>query len=317
MPVNMIDRTGANALIPVPLANQIFASVAENSAVLSLARRLPNMTAQQLRLPVMNMLPAAYFLAGDTDAKPTTKVTWENKVIVAEEVAVIVPVSENVLSDSAFDIWAAIQPFVSQAFGAVIDKAILYGTNKPTSWPTAIVPGATAAGNAIAMGTGANLYQDILGEDGVISLVEQDGYMVSGYIGAMSLRGMLRGVVGTDEHPLFAPGAGMRPPFDPYNLDGQPTIFPRNGAIDPTVSLLIGGDWTQAVYSIRQDLTYRMLTEATIKSSDGGEINLAQQDMVGLRFAMRLGWQLPNPINAINPNGTQRYPFAVLTPSAE
>jgi len=34
--------------------------------------------------------------------------------------------------------------------------------------------------------------------------------------------------------------------------------------------------------------------------------------MVALRAVMRLGWQLPNPINRINPNDATRYPFAVL-----
>ena len=38
--------------------------------------------------------------------------------------------------------------------------------------------------------------------------------------------------------------------------------------------------------------------------------NLYQQDMTALRFVMRLGWQLPNPVSALG--ATNPYPFAVL-----
>ncbi len=66
---------------------------------------------------------------------------------------------------------------------------------------------------------------------------------------------------------------------------------------------------------MRQDMTYKILDQAVISDGDGKIIyNLAQQDMVALRCVMRLGWQLPNPVTALNDNGSTRYPFAVLTP---
>jgi hypothetical protein len=36
--------------------------------------------------------------------------------------------------------------------------------------------------------------------------------------------------------------------------------------------------------------------------------------MVALRAVIRLGWQLPNPINRLQPTEASRYPFAVLKP---
>ena len=59
-----------------------------------------------------------------------------------------------------------------------------------------------------------------------------------------------------------------------------------------------------------------MLTEAVIQDGSGTIVyNLAQQDMVALRAVMRLGWQLPNPINRVNTNASTRYPFSVLAPA--
>ena len=89
---SVIDRTGAGALIPEDASREIIQGVAESSAVLRLARRLPNMTRAQQRMPVLSVLPTAYFVTGDTGLKQTSEVSWENKYLNAEEIAVIVPI---------------------------------------------------------------------------------------------------------------------------------------------------------------------------------------------------------------------------------
>jgi HK97 family phage major capsid protein len=315
MAVNLIQRTDAEALIPVEVANEIIQGVPQYSAVMQLATRLPNMTAKQKRLPVLNSLPMAYFVNGDTGRKQTTKVDWKNKFLEAEEIAVIVPIPEAVLDDPEYDIWGQIRPRIEAAFGEVFDAAVLYGTNKPSTWPDGIVTQATAKGKVVALGTGTDLYDDIMAEGGVIDLVEQSGFMVNGHVAAMSMRAKLRGLRDADGQPLFKATMqeGTR-----YQLDGEPMIFPQNGSVDPTKSLLIAGDWRQLVYAIRQDITYKILTEAVIQDPVTGEIvyNLAQQDMVALRCVMRLAWQIPNPINQLARDESTRFMFSVLKPPA-
>lgn len=305
---SIIGRTGADVLVPQPVANEIFQGITEESAVLRLARRLPNMTSKTLKLPVLNSLPYAYFVDGDTGLKQTTQVDWRGKVITAEEIAVIVPVPDAVLADSDFDIWGQIRPLVTQAFGQVIDRAMLYGVNKPASWPDGIVQEANSKSRVIVLGD--DPYDDIMAAGGVISLVETSGYNVTGYVGAVQARGILRGIKDTTGQPIFRNGmtGGTS-----YMLDGQPIMFPMNGSIDPTETLLIAGDFRQMVYAIRQDLTVTRSNEAVITDAAGKVIyNLYQQDMTALRFVMRLGWQLPNPLNNIG--GEDRYPFAILAP---
>lgn len=57
----------------------------------------------------------------------------------------------------------------------------------------------------------------------------------------------------------------------------------------------------QIVYSIREDIIYKVLTEATIQNPDGTiAYNLAQQDMVALRCVMRLGVAVLNPLTKAN-----------------
>jgi len=316
MPYNsLIDRSDAGALIPEEASRDIIKGVADVSAVLRMARRLQDMSRKQYRVPVLSVLPTAYFVApgaaDENSPKQTSEVNWENVYINAEEIAVIVPIPESVLDDVDYDIWAEVQPTMAEAFGKTIDAAVYYGTNKPAAWPSALITLASAAGNTASLAAFTDLYDAILGETGVVSLLEADGFMPTGHLASLSMRGKLRGSRDANGQPIFnrTPGAKFQ-----YDLDGAPCDFPRNGAFDAAQSLLISGDWANLVYSIRQDITYKLLTEAVVQDGAGNIVyNLAQQDMVALRAVMRLGWQLPNPANRIQPTKASRCQFSVLT----
>ena len=308
-----ISRTNAAALIPEAVSREIIQSVPETSAVMRFARRLPNMTSAQLRMPVLAGLITAGFVDGDTGLKPTSNVAWENKFINAAELACIVPIPEKVLDDTAYDVWGEVRPRIVEAMGKAFDQAVLYGTNAPADWPDGIVPEAVAAGQAVTLGANGDLYDDIMGENGVIALVEEDGFMVTGHVAALTMRAKLRGLRDLQGQPLFM--RTMQAATD-YELDGVPVEFPRNGAVDPNEALLVSGDFTQLVYAIRQDVTYKLLTESVIMDANKTIIyNLPQQDMVALRVVMRVGWQVPNPLNNVNTDAGTRYPFAVLLPA--
>lgn len=315
MPVNFIARTDADSLIPEEVSREIIQNVPQQSTVMRMARRLPNMSRNKQRMPVLSGLITAYFVDGDTGMKQTAKAQWLNKFIEASELAVIVPIPEAVLDDVDYDIWGEVQPRVIEAFGRAFDQAVLYGTNAPAAWPQNVVAAATAAGHAVTLGTGTDIFEDIMGEGGVLARVEDDGYDVTGHIAALRLKAKLRGLRDANGNPIFNRTVQA---MTPYELDGVPMDFPRNGAIDPALALLLAGDFSQMVFAIRQDVTYKLLTESVIQDPATGEIvyNLAQQDMVALRATMRVGWQLPNPVNNVNSNAATRYPFAVLLPAA-
>lgn len=303
-----IDRTGADALIPVQESNEIIQGIITQSAVLSRGRRLQNMTSRQYRMPVLDMLPIAYFVNGDTGQKKTTNQAWDKKIITAEEIAVIVPIPEAVLDDAEYDIWAEVRPRIQEAFGKKIDGAILFGAEKPSSWRDDIVKTATAAGSVVTLGS--DLYTSIMGEDGVIAKVEDSGYFVNGHMADISMRAKLRGLKDTTGQPIFR--SDMQTGTN-YTLDGAPMNFPNNGSFDKSKALMISGDFSQLVYSIRQDMTYKLFTEGVVQNTDGTiAYNLMQNDMVALRAVMRLGWEIPNPVNALKTDKSKRCPFAYL-----
>lgn len=317
---NIIDRTGAAVLIPEEVSREIMQGAIAESAVLRMGRRLPNMSSKTLAINVLDALPTAYFVNGeasgtkaDQDAfKQTTKMAWDKKKIYAEEIAVIVPVPEAVLDDADYDIWGEVKPRLVEAFGKVIDSAILFGTNKPTSWRDGLVPSATAAGNTVTATT--DVFADIMGENGLIAKVEEDGFNPNGVMGAVKLRAKLRGLREEGGAPLFKTdmqGATR------YALDGMDTYFPKNGAFDPAQALAIVGDFDQLVYAVRQDIEFKIFDSGVIQNPATKEIeyNLMQNDMVALRAVMRLGWEIANPVNAYNADVENPFPFAVYTPA--
>lgn len=296
-----IDKTNVEALIETQVANEIFEGVVRESKALSMFRRLPNMTSDKTKLRVLDSLPIAYFVDESTNngRKNLTKMAWDKKYINAAELAVIVPIKENVLNDTTIDIWSEVRPRIVEAFGKKIDNAIFNGTDKPADWRAGLIPSIVTAGAEVTEGD--NLYSDI---NDVMTKVEESGYNVTGLLGGVGLKGKFRMLTDTTGQPIKG-----------TEIDSLPKAFLDNGAWDKTKSVLVAGDFSQAVYAIRQDVTYKVLTEAVIQDPSTGDIlyNLAQDDMVALRVVMRLGWEIPNPVNALNET-TKRFPFANLKP---
>lgn len=311
---NVIDRTGATALIPEDASREIRKALPSQSAVMQLATRLPDLSRKQHRIPVMSALPTAYWVDGDTGLKQTSEVSWDNVYLNVEELAVIIPIPEAVLDDADYDVWGEVRPLIEEAFGKAFDAAVIHGTNAPAAFPDDIVTAATAAGHTVAVGSvGADLYDDIMGVGGVLAKVEEDGYMVDGHLAALAMRARLRGLRDGEGNPIFA--ASLAEGVSQYSIDGEPLLFSRNGGMNAAAALLISGAWKQLVWAVRQDITYKMLTEAAIFDNSGALVyNLPQQDMVAMRAVMRLGWAHPNPIRRENETAATRYPLAVLTP---
>ena len=298
----VIARTDVEDLIETQVANEIFEGVIKDSKALSMFRRLPNMTSDKTKLRVLDSLPVAYFVDESTNngRKNTTKMAWDKKYINAAELAVIVPIKENVLNDASIDIWAEVRPRIVEAFAKKIDNAMFFGVDKPTDWRAGLVPSVISAGAEVDE-TG-HLYSDI---NDVMTKVEESGYEVNGILGGVGLKGKFRMMTDTTGQPL-----------NTTEIGSVRREFMDNGVWNKTTSTLIAGDFSQAVYAIRQDVTYKILDQAVIQDTDGSILyNLAQDDMVALRVVMRLGWEIPNPVNALNSTAT-RFPFASLKPAS-
>lgn len=311
---NITSRTDTAALIPEEVSNEMLGKATEQSAVLQLFRQVP-VGRGQVRFPVLSALPMAYWVTGDTGLKQTTEVNWQNKFLNVEEIATIMPVPDNVLADVDANIWDTVMPLLVEAFGRVLDQAVFFGTNAPASFPTNILAAATAAGNSVNEGSSATagaIYGDI---DKVYAAVEEDGYEIDGFLAATSLKARLRTARDSQGRKLDE----SRVNGSLTTIDGLPVVYPMRGLWPVAAGAgvdgvrLFGGDWSQFVVGIRQDITMKILDQAVITDNTGAIVyNLPQQDMTAIRLTFRVGWQVANTINNDRPTEADRYPVGVL-----
>lgn len=310
---NLISRTDAGALSE-EVAASVISKATEQSAALTLFKRVP-VGKNTLRLPVLSALPVAYWVTGDTGLKQTTEVNWADKTLTIEELACIVPIPQNVLDDSDYDIWAESEPLLTEAIGRALDAAIFFGTNAPASFPTNVRAAVTAAGNEF---TEAKTAADggFMGDvDAMIALLEADGYDPTGFVAARSAKGKFRAARSTTGDQLDRDRIG-----GPLNsLDGAPVVYPMRGlwpsggGAGTNVRMFVGEFDSQFVLGVRKDITIDVSTEAVIQDNTGAIVyNLFQQDMVAARVTFRAGWQVANVINNDQATEANRYPAASL-----
>lgn len=308
MPYNSsISRTDAAAMVPEEVSSVMLKNLNNESAVLSMATRIP-VARNQTRFPILSALPVAYWVSGDTGLKQTTEAAWSNKYLDIQELAAIVPVPEAVLDDSSFDIFGSIRPLLENAIARALDAAVFFGTSAPSVFPTNIVAAATSAGNSYTRGT-SNAAAGSLSADlsNLMGLLEADGYDVTGAVATTTMKGRLRNARDTTGQKLDD--------LSPTEFYGAPVMYPMRGlwpSSSGTAELIVG-DFNNLVVGVRQDMTFKVLDQAVIQDASGNIVfNLAQQDMVALRVVFRAGWQVSNPISYDQAVEASRYPFAVL-----
>lgn len=309
--------TSKNIPIPEEYSTEIIRGIEGRSKVFELGRRLPDMRGNQYELPVMSALSVAGWVdnSGTTvqvdgvdtpeiNRKPLSKALWENKTVYAKEIAVIIPIAEAALADAedlGYDVIPTLTADVEGAFAKVIDETVFFGTNSPFTalGVASVYSGASAAGAVVTWdGNGPSLYDAI---SDAMSYVEESGFVVTAILGGPSLRGAFRKMRDQVGQLIFG-----------GEIQDLARYFNETGAWSNSSAFAIVGDFRYLVYSIRQEMRVKVLDQATLVDPSTGSAlyHLGQQDMVALRFTMRLGYQLPNPVNRVG--GEDAYPFALI-----
>lgn len=303
------EITRKNVPVTPEVSAEIIQELPHASVLLERARRV-RMAKDKYRQPVLASLPDAYWLNEQNPHKQTTDATWQDVNLVAAELAVLVPIADDLLNDSDINIWAEIKPRLVEAFGKKIDQAALFGIDKPTDWPEAIVSAAVKAGNKVARGK-KDLGVDVAE---VAKKVAQGGFAVNGFAAAPGVNWELIGTRDANGQPVYHPAITES---QPNTLYGYPLNEVTSGAWDGTQATLLAADWTKFIVGIRQDMTWKLSTDATLRNSAGGVGTAAfQDDKTILRAVMRIGFAVANPVTGMQADAAKRYPAGVVTPAS-
>lgn len=302
------EDLGNGGTLPVEYATEVIQGAPKSSVMLNRARHV-TMSSRTRSQPVLDSLPLAYWVTGDTGLKQTTEQKWGGLNIVAEEAAAIVPIPESIIEDSSIDLWGEVRPRLSEGLGRLVDSACLFGVDKPASFPTCVVEAATTAGNVVQDGTGSDLGVDVAT---LAAKIARQGFNVNGFAAQPGLNWELAALRDADGRPIYTrdmqtAGSGMLLGYGLNEVD--------NGSWDAGKARLIMADWSNFIVGVRKDISYKLLDQAVISDADGKVVlNLAQQDCLALRVTFRVGFQVANPVTALQGDKSKRYPAGVVTP---
>jgi HK97 family phage major capsid protein len=288
----------AEATFDEVLAAELINSLPQSSAALANLTVIPMGTHTE-RIPVLSALPTAQFLTADQEIKPKSATAWKNVMLQAEEIAVIVPISENVIADSSIDVVSRTTQLIVQEFGRVLDAAVFFGEGAPASYPAGGIFGAAQAQGTVVAGSGAiaDDLNDMFGQ------VEELGHDVTDVFADRALRTALRGQKDGNGAPIYVPTEG-----DPNvgYIYGVPTAYPLGW--DKSKATAIALDDSCAILGLRSDVKTKILTEANIT----GFGSLAERDSIAIRATMRVAFQLADPVSVLN--DTPLLPISALAP---
>lgn len=318
-----ISRSDVATLIQEAYATDFLNWTANSSAVL---RAFPtrNLGTKTTNEPVLATKPHAKWVAESatlsTGVKPTAEVTWANKTLVAEELAVIVPIHENVLDDATTNVVADIVKAGGEAIAYALDAAVIFGQHKPATWTSnALLPSAVAAGGAnhqvVSATPGAT---DLAGSFLKGAEALSDKYDPTTVLTRKGMRYRFANLRDSQGEPIFQASMSNNPASTDnlYGLD----VYYATGTVaddalgdilvwDPAMCEALIVDRSRVVIGVRQDIEVKFLDQATV-----GSINLAERDMVAFRFKARFAYALGDNV-AYGSNVITSSPVAAIVPS--
>ena len=280
--MTMIKTNSLEGLIPVELTTEIINKVQEGSAVMKLAKPV-EMTTRVKEFPVRFTTAGTYWV-NESEKIQVSEATWGKVELVAKKIGTIVPVTKEALNEGIINVIEEIKEQIAEDIAVKFDNAALLGVGSPFTVGSSIFE---KAGKYQVTG---NLSDDV---SDTMALVEEAGLDVNAFISTRSMKNQLRKAKDEAGFYIFED----KRQGEPAQIHGVPTVFSKN--LKKEKASLIAGDFNQVYVGILNGLNIEILTEATV---DG--INLAQQDMIGIKATMDLGFLVVND-----------KAFAALTPT--
>lgn len=291
-----IDST----FLPETLVGPIFEKSVEQSAVMSLAKRVPLAMTANTAVPVPLDVPTADWVE-QAGRKPISTGGVDIKQMTGKKIAVLIPVAMEVANSNAAGLWTQLQRDLPTAFSRAFDRAAIHGkTMKGATGPFADYLAMTSKSVSLGGTSQANggIYGDLV--KGMKEVIDDD-WDYTGTVLDHRMKPTLLGGTDTTGRPIFVdttqPGTGAALAG---TLIGEPVAYSRSvsgklrrqsGTID-TGLRGIGGDWSQTAYGVGMDITVKISREATYIDEDGGVHSAFQENLVLLLAEAYYGFVL-------------------------
>ena len=286
-----INRGTSNVLLPAEVSSEIWGKVLEESAFMTLARRI-NMPGPGVDIQTITGEPVADWV-DETAAKPVSAHTFGKKVIRPFKLAVIEPFSMEFARDKAA-LYAECVNRLPKALANKFDSTII-GTTAPGTGFDVL---GSCTKISLNPGQNATVYDQFIAVDAAIS--SADGVM-NGIALAPQGKSKVLAAVDGQGRPLFTAGVGAN---TVGNILGAPVaitkgVYKAGAAGSPGTPAIVGiaGDFEDAVWGSVEGIKMAVSDQAslTIGSGDSAEtISLWQNNMLAVRFEIEVAFAVKN-----------------------
>lgn len=271
--MSALDVSRESISLPSDLSREIIQKTQESSAVMRLATKI-DLPGNGLTIPVITGDPTPEWVA-ETDEKPVSTPTMDEKLMTPYTLAVIVPFSNQFRRD-AERLYSALVDRLPRTLAQTFDSTVFGGT---------AVPGTN-------FDSFASVTTQTLSWAGLVAaqadIADNNGIM-NGIVVAPQAISTLLSTVDQEGRPLyinsFAEGAIPR-------VIGVPTHQSKAAYIagTSTHTVAFAGDWTQALYGTVEDVKISIADQATL-TSGSDTINLWQRNMFAVRAEIEIGFR--------------------------
>lgn len=273
-------------LVSEAYGNTLQTRVRRESAVMSVSR-VNRVAGRRERYAVYAGRPTAAFVA-EGAAKPVTGAEFTELVVNIKKIATTVLYTEEILEDAREDPRVLVSADVEAAFVDLIDAHAL-GYAAGAAIVGQFDSELTGTSQTTELGTSADAFA--VAVSAALELIEDDGYNPTAIIAASDVRAHLRDQRGPGDNaanPVYTNGYNR----EPDTLYGLPIRYTSNLDGFPAAAGKIAanvGDYNNAVFAIRRDLSVRASSEATVDVA-GTLHHLWQQNKTAIQWEMRIGF---------------------------
>ena len=265
-------------------------ALVQSSKVIQLGQKV-EMEGKMVRKGVeLGELTDAYFV-GEGEKIGTAKVQAKSYVLEARKIAVILPVTEEVLNYTWTDYFDSIKDKIVDLFNKKIDGAAFLGLYS-NPFGNNVLAAAKSANNVV---------KGNISLENIYAVEDASEKEPNAFVGHRTINRTLRGIrddVNGGQHVFTKPAN----PNATGELDGLPyaQLQLQNGQNYPAGTLLTG-NFNGLVYGIPNgtNLRLKIADQATLSkvqnsTPDSGDVHLFEQDMQALRAIFEIAVAIPN-----------------------